>query len=204
MPRINVEINTLFYSKHCEHCLDFIMKLKKRNLLKMFPKKICIDDPQHRRMLPPFLKEVPTILVTDFDEPIAGDKAFNWLKFKERQEQESKNAKVEEETGGEIGGFASDGAFGGDFGVLDNGDDSIAYQGLGNASTLKQNGRSQVPDSMYGSLLDPGMAEQASAANGGNGDFEKRLQARENSRNMDTPQKGGGGGATPNFQSGFQ
>lgn len=205
MPRIEVDINTLFYSKKCEYCLQFILALKKRDLLKEFPKKICIDDPQYRRMLPPFLKEVPTILRTDIDEPIAGDRAFNWLKFKDRQIQEAKNKQVKQDTGGaEIGAFSADGAFGSDFGAIQgegvSGDNSSAYQGLGDSRILKKDGRSQVPESMYGGLLSPEMMSQANSSNGGNGDFDKKLQAMENSRSLDMPQ-GGRGGPTPNFQS---
>ena len=40
--------NTLFYSKYCNHCKNFILQLKKYNLLNYFPKKICIDNPKIR------------------------------------------------------------------------------------------------------------------------------------------------------------
>ena len=204
MPRIEIDVNTFFYSKRCQHCLEFIMQLKKRDLLKDFPKKVCIDDPQYRRMLPPFLKEVPCILVTDFDEPIQGDAAFNWLKFKDRQIKEANNKKVVEANGGtEISGF-SDG-FGSDFGSImgvgTDGDNSAAYQGLGKNLQRGSASNSQVPESMYGGLIPESMKTQANASNGGNGDFDKRLAAMENSRSLDMPSKqGGGGGQTPNFQ----
>lgn len=74
-----MSVNTLFYSKNCEHCLTFILELKKENLLDYFDKKICIDVLTN---LPNYLSEVPTILVEDYDQPISGDRAFNWIKFK--------------------------------------------------------------------------------------------------------------------------
>jgi hypothetical protein len=83
--------NTLFYSKNCEHCLTFILELKKENLLDYFDKKICIDTLTN---LPDFLSEVPTILVEDYDKPISGDRAFNWVKFKlsEKMKDEDKKS----------------------------------------------------------------------------------------------------------------
>ena len=53
--------NTIFYSKYCPHCKDFIIKLKNEGLLDLFTNKICIDGMPN---LPTFLKEVPTIIVT--------------------------------------------------------------------------------------------------------------------------------------------
>ena len=165
--------NTIFYSKHCPHCLDFIRKLKSQNLLDMFTQRICIDG---RTNLPPFLKEVPTIIVEDYQEPIGGDYAFKWIEFKQ-----TKTAEKEVEESG-IESFDIQGGAFDNFGVLDDGDNSTAYLGLGDGSNLKQNGNSQV---MYQESLLP--QEMLSAANstGGGGDISKMLEQRENMRTLD-------------------
>ena len=84
---------TLFYSKYCNHCKNFILQLKANNLLTYFKKKICIDDKQIRKNLPPFLKEVPTIITDDYDQPIASDMAFKWISFKIKDLNKQKEEK---------------------------------------------------------------------------------------------------------------
>ena len=164
--------NTLFYSKYCQHCKDFIILLKNQGLLDMFTQKICIDRKQG---LPPFLKEVPTIIVDDYDEPLGGDYAFKWINFKKTKKAE----KEIEESG--IESFDIQGGAFDDFGVLDNGDNSTAYQGLGDGSSLKKDGNSQV---IYQETLLP--KELTSAANAaGSGDIGKRLERMQNMRAMD-------------------
>lgn len=168
--------NTLFYSKYCKHCRDFIIKLKQRDLLNIFTTKICIDDPRIKNNLPPFLKEVPTILVDDYDKPLASDMAFKWIEFKKKQI-------VEEQTGGkgiqdyDISGGSFDNA-----GLLNDGDNSIAYQGLGDSSTLKKNGGSSV---MYQETLLPPDMIAASIADGNKGDNSKRMEQLQMARSMD-------------------
>ena len=178
--------NTLFYSKHCKHCKDFILKLKSRGLLDLFTKKICIEDPRTGRMrrnLPPFLKEVPTILVDDYDQPLSSDMAFKWIEFKKKQV-------VEEETGGT---GIQDYDTGSMFGTI--GDNGSAYSGLGDSNALKKDGHSSV---MYQeSLLPPNMMQAASESNGANGDFDKRLEKLQMSRSLDNSAKGGNSGGMP-------
>ena len=41
--------STFFYSKYCNHCKNFILELKKENLLKSFENIICVDK---RKSLP--------------------------------------------------------------------------------------------------------------------------------------------------------
>ncbi len=165
--------NTIFYSKYCRHCLDFIRKLKSEDLLDLFTRRICIDGENN---LPPFLKEVPTIIVGDYDEPISGDHAFKWIEFKntKKAEKEVKESGIESF---DIQGGAFD-----NFGVLDDGDNSTAYLGLGESSSLKKDGNSSV---MYQESLLP--QEMLSAANntGGGGDMAKRLEKMENMRALD-------------------
>lgn len=69
---------TLFYSKYCEHCKNFIIEIKKLGLIKYFQNYICIDK---RQTLPEFVKRVPCIIVEDQEEPLDGEKAFSWLDF---------------------------------------------------------------------------------------------------------------------------
>ena len=167
--------NTLFYSKHCNHCKDFIVKLKQRGLLDMFTKKICIEDPRTGRMrrnLPPFLKEVPTILVEDYDTPLASDMAFKWIEFKKKQV-------VEEETGGQgIQDYDISGGNFDSFGTV--GDNGNAYGGLGGG--YKQTGGSSVQ--YQESLLPPDLMSQATESND-KGDNGKRMEKMQMARSMD-------------------
>ena len=94
--------NTLFYSRHCQHCKNFILQLKNNDLLNYFTKKICVDDPQIRRRLPKYVKEVPTIIVEDYDKPLGADFSFKWIvfKIKERQNAEAqRQAKTQHKQG---------------------------------------------------------------------------------------------------------
>tara|TARA_B110001454_G_scaffold217474_1_gene242910 strand:- start:7209 stop:7685 length:477 start_codon:yes stop_codon:yes gene_type:complete len=81
---------TLFFSKYCNHCKNFILELKKENLLKSFVNIICVDK---RKSLPEFVTTVPCILIEDYDEPLFGDKAFAWIKYikMKRSEEIEKN-----------------------------------------------------------------------------------------------------------------
>jgi len=165
--------NTLFYSKYCKHCLAFISKLKQRDLLDLFTKRICIDDPQFRNNLPPFLKEVPTIIIEDYDQPLASDMAFKWIEFK--------NKKVIEEKTGSSG--IQDYSIGGSFdnaGLLNDGDESMAYQGLGSGYTRDGNSLIVYQES----LLPPDMQTSANASTD-NGDNSKREEKMMMARKMD-------------------
>ena len=165
--------NTIFYSKYCSHCLDFIRKLKSENLLDIFTRRICIDGQSN---LPSFLKEVPTIIVGDYDEPISGDYAFKWIEFKNTKKAE----KEVEESG--IESFDIQGGAFDNFGVLDDGDNSTAYLGLGESSNLKKDGNSSV---MYQESLLPKDMLSAANSTGGGGDLGKRLEKMENMRALD-------------------
>ncbi len=166
--------NTIFYSKYCRHCLDFIRKLKSENLLDLFTRRICIDGENN---LPQFLKEVPTIIVDDYDEPLSGDNAFKWIEFKNTKKDE----KIIEESG--IKSFDNQGGlFDDNFGVLDDGDNSTAYLGLGESSNLKKDGNSSV---MYQESLLPPDMKSAANNTGGSGDIGKRLERMENMRALD-------------------
>ena len=68
---------TLFYSKKCPHCAEVLNKIR------MAPptfgssfEYILIDG---NRNLPPFLKEVPTLLVPSHPQPLTGESVFMWI-----------------------------------------------------------------------------------------------------------------------------
>ena len=72
----------LYYSKRCNHCADLISKIKNSegdfvNTLDY----ICIDGNQR---LPPFLKEVPTLLTPTHPNPLTGESAFMWIDTQKR------------------------------------------------------------------------------------------------------------------------
>lgn len=83
---------TLFYSKYCEYSKNFIIEIKKLDLIKYFKNYICVDK---RQTLPDFVKRVPCIIVEDYEEPLDGEKAFGWIDFmkmkKASYEQEKSN-----------------------------------------------------------------------------------------------------------------
>lgn len=80
MSRQNKAI--LYYSKRCNHCADLITQIKNSegdfvNTLDY----ICIDGNQR---LPPFLKEVPTLLTPTHPNPLTGESAFMWIDTQKR------------------------------------------------------------------------------------------------------------------------
>lgn len=80
MSRQNKAI--LYYSKRCNHCADLISQIKNSegdfvNTLDY----ICIDGNQR---LPPFLKEVPTLLTPTHPNPLTGESAFMWIDTQKR------------------------------------------------------------------------------------------------------------------------
>ena len=207
-----MEENTLFYSKYCTHCKNFIIQLKKNDLLKLFTKKICIDDPHVKRNLPPFLKEVPTIITSDYDKPIASDMAFKWISFKVKnnkpkqqiqgQNQENKPGQC---SGDDLQCFSFDNSYD-QYGSLDNGS---AYSGKADTNMLQKGGKGSTGSIDYDSfkLINAEQAGQkgstgsidwdsfsltaAATANGGDqnsaasGDFDKRLEKMQQMRALD-------------------
>ncbi|MCH7928168.1 MAG: hypothetical protein IID03_09345 [Candidatus Dadabacteria bacterium] len=64
---------------------DLLKELTEHGLLKHF-ERICVDRNQNINLkLPSFLKEVPTIIVPDYDQPLVGIDAFKWIKWKLKQ-----------------------------------------------------------------------------------------------------------------------
>ena len=67
--------NILFYSNRCQFCQSFLALIEKENLDNSF-KKVCIDNNLN---IPDYLKQVPTILVSNVTKPLVGRHAFNWV-----------------------------------------------------------------------------------------------------------------------------
>jgi len=193
--------NTLFYSKYCPHCKNFILQLKVNNLLNYFVKKVCIDDPRIRNNLPPFLKTVPTIIVDDYDKPIDSDIAFKWVTYKVK---EMNKPKAQPQQGGRAQGkqscsvgdpscFSFDNTFD-NFGVLDNGDASSAYQGLGDASSLKKGGKGSTGSINYESfaMITPDQAGKKGST--GSIDYDSFKLGGGNGNMQNNQVQSGGGG----------
>jgi hypothetical protein len=69
----------LFYSNKCQHCNEFNKKLYKSNFFNEFV-RICIDDPNVRKQLPPNVKTVPTIILpTNPKQYLTGKNVFVWF-----------------------------------------------------------------------------------------------------------------------------
>jgi len=205
-----MSVNTLFYSKHCKHCKNFILQLKAHNLLDIFPKKICIDDPIIRNNLPPFLKEVPTIITDDYDKPMASDMAFKWISFKVKeaskpaQQSQSRGNQQQSCSATDPQCFSFNNSFD-NFGSLESGN---AYGGLGDTNNLKKGGKGSTGSINYESfsLIDPTKAGKKGStgsidydsfklggdtqnnkvqSSAGQGDFDKRLEKMQKMRAMD-------------------
>ncbi len=78
--------HVIYYSDRCNHSKELINELHKNNLLSNF-EKLCIDFENIKNILPPEVKEVPTIIVPEYDGLLIGKDAFNWIKWKIKQNQ---------------------------------------------------------------------------------------------------------------------
>ena len=66
----------LYYSNYCINCKEFMNILCKNPLYNKF-KKINVSDGSAN--IPPFVKNVPTILVPNYNHPLVGEDVFKWL-----------------------------------------------------------------------------------------------------------------------------
>ncbi len=66
----------LFFSKHCDHSVNFYSKLLKTPYNDKFI-KICVDNKKYN--IPKSIREVPTIIVPESNTPLSGDNVFKWL-----------------------------------------------------------------------------------------------------------------------------
>lgn len=74
-------MSTLYYSKTCTNCLEFLKKLREENMLRIFDEYFCTDN-RNPSTFPKWLHSVPTIVVPEANKPLIGDDAFAWLTFK--------------------------------------------------------------------------------------------------------------------------
>lgn len=65
----------LFYSNQCEFCKKIILDLKKKNIINIF-KLINIDN---INKIPNDIDIVPTIVDSNFNQPIKGKLAFEYI-----------------------------------------------------------------------------------------------------------------------------
>ena len=79
----------IFYSKKCPHCAEVLNKIR------MAPPTfsssfefILIDG---NRNLPPFLKEVPTLVVPSHPQPLTGESVFMWIDTQTRMLNQNSN-----------------------------------------------------------------------------------------------------------------
>lgn len=96
-------MNILYFSRRCNHCKDFILELKNLGLINEF-KFVCVDG---NRNLPKFVKSIPTIKVTDYEEPLSGDFAFKWIAYKRQQIQKEQQTQNEQELGPSADGYSN-------------------------------------------------------------------------------------------------
>jgi hypothetical protein len=165
--------NTLFYSKYCKHCKQFLTILKSEGMLDEFGRYICID---YESKLPPFVKLVPTILVEDYDKPLSGEKAFKWISFKSKkrtiQNEKNNNMQVINKPG-EIGGFDS----GNDF-VTINSMESGSMQSI-NMATQQRGIFDMIEQPLISKEMEQKSMEMESES------ITSRLQQLENMRSLD-------------------
>lgn len=155
---------TLFYSKYCNHCKDFLIELKKLNILNYFENYICIDK---RKEIPEFVKIVPCILVKDYDEPLSGDKAFKWIDFMKLKKSEY------EEKKSNINAFDFNNNF-------DNYDD--INENVDKKSSITKSNSLQL-DMLEQPLLSPNEINELTKKYENASSFDERLAQLEKSRN---------------------
>lgn len=91
---------TLYYSKACSNCMDFLKKLREESMLKLFDEYFCIDN-RNPKTFPQWLHSVPTIVVPEADQPLVGDDAFAWLTYKLNQKYQINELGTLNQNGGD-------------------------------------------------------------------------------------------------------
>lgn len=69
-------MNVLFYSNSCNTCNHLLKLLENNNFLRYF-KLLCVDGKLDQ--LPPHIRIVPTMIVTNMNKPIEGADTFKWV-----------------------------------------------------------------------------------------------------------------------------
>lgn len=71
-------MNILFYSNNCPFSKEILNLIIKNQITNHF-KLICIEDKNIK--IPPFITNVPTLVVKNVNKPLIGLDAFNWIKL---------------------------------------------------------------------------------------------------------------------------
>ncbi|AYV82174.1 MAG: hypothetical protein Homavirus13_3 [Homavirus sp.] len=73
---MNSGVNILFYSKKCPTCINVLNLLQNEKLLGYF-KLFCVDERLNN--LPPYIKVVPTMVVSDINKPLVMQEIFEYI-----------------------------------------------------------------------------------------------------------------------------
>lgn len=73
---MNSNKNIIFYSRKCRACNELINILNSNNLMRFFI-EFCVDDNIDK--LPPQIKMVPTLIVSNVNKPLVAGDAFKWV-----------------------------------------------------------------------------------------------------------------------------
>ena len=95
-----------FYSNKDDWSKAFIEELGKTPWVSEF-QFVCVDPAPNRPKLPPWLKQVPTLVIAGEAEPLINADVMNWLfarKMKEQPKQQQTQASVPSNNGGGGGG----------------------------------------------------------------------------------------------------
>ncbi len=86
--------NIVFYSKKCVTCYKLIQELHEHNFMKYF-KLLCVDGKCDA--LPPQIKSVPTMIISNINKPLGPEESFQWIKTMKslRDKMSQKNTNIE-------------------------------------------------------------------------------------------------------------
>lgn len=69
-------VNVLFFSRKCTTCQNLMKILENEQLISNF-KLFCVDD--NKGSIPPYIKMVPTMIVSNIPKPLVAQETFNWV-----------------------------------------------------------------------------------------------------------------------------
>lgn len=72
----NNNLNVLFYSQHCNICMNLLTILKNEGFLAYF-KLVCVDNMLDKL---PSNMIIPTMTVVNLNRPLSGQETFEWIK----------------------------------------------------------------------------------------------------------------------------
>lgn len=179
----------LFYSNYCQHCKEFLSKLKKKDI-QLFKKfnKILVDGNTN---IPKSIVSVPTIITPSHNHPLTDNSVFIWLdtmadNYVENNNQLSNNDQLQSSNEGilpfvnsEMGCNFSD-----NFSFLDNqaGPLSHNFSFLDNNTSQENKSWNDTPNTAlpFQSIDRPKIANEQQ-----NNPFEMELDQLKNNRDCD-------------------